>query len=53
MDLLIMDETLLEEIIIYSSVILFCLVIVFVYLRKQKRESKKVEEKIVSMFRPE
>ncbi len=42
-----MDEMLLEKVVIYSLVILFCLVIVFIYLRKQKRESKKVEEKIV------
>jgi thioredoxin reductase/Pyruvate/2-oxoacid:ferredoxin oxidoreductase delta subunit len=42
-----MDETLLEQIIIYSVVILFCLIVVFIYLRKQKRDSKKVEAKIV------
>jgi thioredoxin reductase/Pyruvate/2-oxoacid:ferredoxin oxidoreductase delta subunit len=42
-----MDETLLENVIIYAAVILFCLLIVFIYLRKQKRESKAVEEKIV------
>jgi thioredoxin reductase (NADPH) len=47
MDFLVMDEMLLENIVIYSVVILFCLIIVFIYLRKQKRESKKVEEKIV------
>lgn len=41
-----MDEMLLEKVIIYSLVILFCLVIVFIYLRKQKRDSKKVEAKI-------
>jgi len=41
-----MDEMLLEKVVIYSAVILFCLVIVFIYLRKQKRESKVVEEKI-------
>jgi len=41
-----MEEILLEKVVIYSLVILFCLVIVFIYLRKQKRESKKVEEKI-------
>lgn len=41
-----MDEMLLENVIIYSAVILFCLVIVFIYLRKQRRESKAVEEKI-------
>lgn len=42
-----MDEMLLENVVIYSAVILFCLIIVFIYLRKQKRESKVVEEKIV------
>lgn len=42
-----MDEMLIENIVIYSVVILFCLTIVFIYLRKQKRESKKVEDKIV------
>lgn len=41
-----MDEMLLENVIVYSAVILFCLVIVFIYLRKQRRESKAVEEKI-------
>jgi len=45
MDLLIM-ELLLEQILIYGLVIIFCLVIVFIYLRKQTRESKVVEEKI-------
>lgn len=42
-----MDEMLLEKVVIYSVVILFCLIIVFIYLRKQKRESKEVEAKIV------
>jgi len=46
MDFLIMDEKLLE-VGIYAVVILFCLIIVFIYLRKQKRESKEVEAKIV------
>jgi len=39
-------ELLIENIAVYGSVILFCLVIVFIYLRKQKRESKRVEQKI-------
>lgn len=39
-------ELLLEQILIYGLVIIFCLVIVFIYLRKQTRESKVVEEKI-------
>ncbi len=39
-------ELLFEQILIYGLVIIFCLVIVFIYLRKQKRESKIVEKKI-------
>jgi len=39
-------EVLIENIIIYSLVAVFILLIVFVYIRKQKRESQLVEEKI-------
>jgi thioredoxin reductase (NADPH) len=39
-------ELLIENIAVYSAVILFCLVVIFIYLRKQKRDSKRVEEKI-------
>ena len=39
-------ETQLEEILIYGSAILLCLIVIYIYLRKQKRESKKVEAKI-------
>lgn len=39
-------ETQIEEILIYGSAILLCLIVIFIYLRKQKRESKKVEAKI-------
>jgi len=46
MDLLAMDEILIEKLVIYALVILFCLTIVIIYLRKQKRDSKKVEDKI-------
>lgn len=46
MDFLAMDEILIEKIVIYALVILFCLTIVIIYLRKQKRDSKKVEDKI-------
>jgi len=46
MDFLVM-EPLVENIIIYSLAAVLCLVVVIVYLRKQKRDSKKVEEKIV------
>lgn len=41
-----MDELLLEKIITYSIVLFFCFVVVYIYLRKQRRESKIVEEKI-------
>ena len=41
-----MDEMLLEQIIIYSSVFLLCGIIVFVYLRKKKSESQVVEKKV-------
>jgi thioredoxin reductase (NADPH) len=47
MDFLGMNEIMLENVVIYSVVILFCLLIVFIYLRKQRRESKAVEAKIV------
>ena len=40
-------ELLIEKFVAYSVAILFCAVIVFIYLRKQRRDSKKVEEKIV------
>ncbi len=39
-------EVLIENILVYGSVLLFCALIVFIYLRKQKRESRVVEEKI-------
>ncbi|MEI6062097.1 MAG: NAD(P)-binding domain-containing protein [Bacteroidota bacterium] len=42
-----MEEILLEQVVIYSVVILFCLLVVIFYLRKQRRDSKKVEAKIV------
>jgi thioredoxin reductase (NADPH) len=41
-----MEEILLEKVVIYASAILLCLVVVFIYLRKQRRDSKKVEAKI-------
>lgn len=37
---------LLEEIIIYGVVFLFCFVVIYLYLRKQKTSSQKVEAKI-------
>ncbi|MCX6305753.1 MAG: NAD(P)-binding domain-containing protein [Bacteroidetes bacterium] len=40
-------ELLFEKFAAYSVAILFCLIVVIIYLRKQKRDSKKVEEKIV------
>jgi len=39
-------QLLFENIAVYAVVILFCFIIVFIYLRKQRRESKQVEEKI-------
>jgi thioredoxin reductase/Pyruvate/2-oxoacid:ferredoxin oxidoreductase delta subunit len=41
-------ELLIEKIAVYSLAILFCLVIIIIYLRKQGRESKRVEEKIAT-----
>jgi thioredoxin reductase (NADPH) len=39
-------EVLIENILVYGGVLLFCGLIVCIYLRKQKRESKIVEAKI-------
>jgi len=39
-------EQIIENILIYGLVFIFCLVIILIYLRKQKARSKKVEEKI-------
>jgi thioredoxin reductase (NADPH) len=39
-------ESLVESILIYGLVGLLCIVVVFLYLRKQRRNSKAVEEKI-------
>lgn len=39
-------EVLIEKIIVYALVIIFCLVVVVIYLRIQKRKSRAVEEKI-------
>ncbi|MDP1622010.1 MAG: NAD(P)-binding domain-containing protein [Bacteroidales bacterium] len=40
-------ELVFEKVAVYTVAILFCLVVVVIYLRKQKRDSNKVEEKIV------
>ena len=40
-------EVLLENIVVYGVAILLCLVVVVLYLRRQKRRSKKVEAKIL------
>jgi len=45
MDIL-MNEVLLEQIIIYGSVLLLCAVTIFIYLRKKKVKSSAVEEKV-------
>jgi len=39
-------QLLFENIAVYAVVILFCIIIVYIYLRKQRRESNQVEEKI-------
>jgi thioredoxin reductase/Pyruvate/2-oxoacid:ferredoxin oxidoreductase delta subunit len=39
-------EVLIENILIYGIVLIFCAVVVIIYLRKQRRESKEVEQKI-------
>ena len=39
-------EVLIEQILIYGGAILFCVVLVYYYLRSQKRTSLQVEEKI-------
>jgi thioredoxin reductase (NADPH) len=44
-------ETFIEEIIIYGSVILLCLIVLLIYLRKIRRGSRKVEAKIVNAKR--
>jgi thioredoxin reductase (NADPH) len=39
-------ETVVENIVVYSSAILLCLIVIFFYLWRQRRNSKKVEAKI-------
>lgn len=39
-------ESLVENILVYGLAILLCLIVVFIYLRKQKRDSRTVEDKI-------
>lgn len=39
-------ETLLENILIYTLVFVFCITVIVLYLRKQKKNSRIVEEKI-------
>lgn len=41
-----MSEVRIEEIIIYAAVIIFCVLVVFIYLRIQKRSSSKTLSKI-------
>jgi len=41
-----MMELLVENIVVYGAAILICLLVVVLYLRRQSRKSKKVEEKI-------
>jgi thioredoxin reductase (NADPH) len=39
-------ELILEKTVIYSLAFLLCLLVVFIYLRKQRKDSRKVEAKI-------
>ena len=39
-------ETLVENIVVYSVAIILCLTVVILYLRRQSRRSKRVEDKI-------
>ena len=39
-------EVFIEKLVIYSIVFLLCAIVVFIYLRKQIRESREVETKI-------
>jgi thioredoxin reductase/Pyruvate/2-oxoacid:ferredoxin oxidoreductase delta subunit len=41
-------ELVIEKIAVYAGAILLCLVVIIIYLRKQRRDSKKVEEKIAT-----
>jgi len=43
-----MMETILENIVVYSLAIILCLVVILLYLRRQRRKSNKVEEKIAT-----
>ncbi len=45
MDILI-SNLFLEKFIIYSSALLFCIVVIYFYLKKQKKQSRKFEAKI-------
>lgn len=40
-------EVLLEEIIVYGSVFLLCVIIIFIYLRSRKKQSQKTERKVI------
>nr|NQU92025.1 4Fe-4S ferredoxin [Bacteroidota bacterium] len=39
-------DLLLEKFLVYGLVAIFCVAVVLIYLRKQRRNSKIVEEKI-------
>ena len=40
-------NTFVEEILIYGAVLLFCLAVIYFYLRAQLKSSKMVSEKII------
>ena len=39
-------ETVVEKIVVYGAVFIFCIAVVLLYLRRERRKSKKVEAKI-------
>jgi thioredoxin reductase/Pyruvate/2-oxoacid:ferredoxin oxidoreductase delta subunit len=39
-------ESIIENVLVYGLTAILCLVVVFIYLRKQKRDTKTVEDKI-------
>ena len=42
-----MGQLEIEQVLIYSVALLFCLAVIIIYLRRQNKNSRKVEEKIV------
>ena len=44
-------EQVIENVVVYSVIGIICLVVVIYYLRREKRNSRKVEEKIAKAKR--